>query len=353
MPGMINMDQNVNDDGQVILDDPFLGADPDEEVSDENIDFGDVVTDETAVLAEEAAEEVAAEDAADAAKDADADGDVDKGDRVDDTDATTDAQVEDATETADDEEGTEGEEEGTEEAATQDQRIPKKRFDEVNERRKLAEKKLAEMEAEAQAAIDAENNAFDYDAKEKEYMELVVDGEFDAANVVRKEIRAAEQAQYEQQIVETSVATREQAKVDTVFADTLADLEASYPQFSDKQNANYNQDLVDEVLDLHETFLDRGYDPSVAIQRAVNYVAKANDIAAVDEVTTEAVKPQPGEKVVPKKDILKKVVAKTTQPQNLPKSDTSEPSIDLSSMSEDEFDALPESKKKELRGDFI
>ena len=40
MPPVINMDQN--DDGQVIIDDPFLGADPDEEVDEnETVDFGD------------------------------------------------------------------------------------------------------------------------------------------------------------------------------------------------------------------------------------------------------------------------------------------------------------------------
>lgn len=344
---------DINDDNELILDSPFLGADVDEEVSDEDIDFGDVVTDDTEVLAEEAAAEVAADDAeakddVPAKDDTEVADDVDKGDTVTDGEADTDTDTEESTDDADaDTDGT------VEPDATADQRIPKKRFDEVNERRKLAEKKVADLEAAAEARIDAENNAFDYDGKEREYMELTVDGEFDKALAVRNEIRAAEQARYESTVVETSAETREQAKVDTIFADTLAGLEEAYPQFSNKKDPDYNQDLVDEVLDLHETFMDRGYDPSIAIQRAVNYVAKANDIVALDELPAPKTEEVIADKEVSKKDILKKVVAKTTQPQNLPKGDSTEPSIDLSSMSEEEFDALPESKKKEMRGDFI
>ena len=347
MPPVINMEQN--DNGQVILDDPFLGADIDEELEngEGEPDFGNEV-DATAPVAKEEESEAGddSDDAVAESDDDDAASDDEPADESDGEEASED-------ETPADDDGDEEEEEEQPDPQN-DQRIPKKRFDEVNERRKLAEKKLAEREAADAAALAAQNDTFDFDAKEREYMELTVDGEFDKALEVRNEIRAAEKAQYERMTTETAQQTREQAKIDVAFQDTLADLEAQYPQFSDKENADFNQDLVDEVLDLHDGFLNKGYDPSVSIQKAVNYVAKANGILpAGEKAAAPAPKPTVQDKPTDKTSAKVKAKAKTTQPQQLPKGDGApEPALDLSSMSEDEFDALPESKRRELRGDF-
>ena len=76
-------------------------------------------------------------------------------------------------------------------------RIPKSRFDEVNERRKLAEKRLAELEAKEAAEAAAKQGDFDFDGKEEEYMHAVVDGDFSKAKQIRTEIRNAEKALFQ------------------------------------------------------------------------------------------------------------------------------------------------------------
>jgi hypothetical protein len=59
--------------------------------------------------------------------------------------------------------------------------IPKKRFDEVNQRRKAAEDKLAQFERENKAMQQAQDATYDFDAKEKEYLDLVLDGKTEEA----------------------------------------------------------------------------------------------------------------------------------------------------------------------------
>ena len=319
MPTPIKMEQD--EDGTLIAEDPFFGADPDEEVTDENVDYGNDLTGE---------EEETDED--------EKEGD----EKKDDVDPDAEGEEED-----------DEEEEEEPEPKAKEQRIPKQRFDEVNERMKAAEAALATREAEEAAAKLAEADAFDFDAKEREYMELVVDSEFDKAQEIRREIRAAEQAKINASIMTTSTANREQTKIELAFAETVKDLEADYPTMQPGAEG-FQQELVDEVLSLHEGFVNSGMTADLAIAKAVKYVAKMNDIVPLSEQGEDEGEEEapPPKKKTSKKAMRTKVKAKVQQPGKMPKG-SHEKSIDLDSMSEDEFDALPESKKKELRGDFL
>jgi hypothetical protein len=183
-------------------------------------------------------------------------------------------------------------------------------------------------------------------------MELTVDGEFDKALAIRSEIRAAESAKYEQTATTAAANAREATKADLVFQETVTDLEAKYPSMA-PNGENFDQTLVDEVLSLHEGFINQGLDAPAAITKAVKYVAKMNDIPAVGDEPAADPDPTPKPKPVSKTDNKAKAKAKTTQPQQLPKASDREPAMDMDSMSEEDFDALPESKKRELRGDFV
>ena len=88
-------------------------------------------------------------------------------------------------------------------------------------------------------------------------------------------------------------------------------------------------------------------DPIAAIKKAVDYVARANGLnAAAEEAAPD---PVPEVKTPSKKQTQKKVEAKTKQPQNLPKGERVEQSVDMESMSEEEFDALPRGHVSGLR----
>jgi hypothetical protein len=75
--------------------------------------------------------------------------------------------------------------------------IPRRRFDEVNQRRKAAEDKLAQIERENKATQQAQDATYDFDTKEKEYLDLVLDGKTEEAIALRKKIRAAERTEFQ------------------------------------------------------------------------------------------------------------------------------------------------------------
>jgi len=228
--------------------------------------------------------------------------------------------------------------------------IPKYRFDEVNERRKAAERRNAELEAQNRANDPANAVDFDFDAKERQHAELVMDGDHDKAVALRREIRGAEQAAYRVMAQQQADRAREATKEELQFDSTVAELNEAYPMF-DPNAEGYQKELVDEALDLHAGFVARGYTAAGALRKAVNYVVAANGL----NVTTEEA-PAPkalAEAPAPKKTNVKaKLAAATAQPPKQQGVGTAaEKKVDVNSMSEEEFDALPEATVRRLRGD--
>ena len=238
----------------------------------------------------------------------------------------------------------------TPEALRADHRIPKQRFDEVNERRKAAERRAQELERQLSMRDPQRVVNFDFDAKEEQYAQLVLDGDLEKAKTVRREIRAAEQTAFERLADERASRVRDLTKAEMVFQQTVHDLNSTFPMFDPEQPDIYDKELVDEALELHAGFMNRGYAPADAIQRAVYYVAAARGLHPAGG---EAI--PPAEVAAPKAkkpDIQKKLDAAAKQPpKQAGRGMREEVDVDFSSLSEEEFDALPESKVRALRGD--
>jgi hypothetical protein len=236
----------------------------------------------------------------------------------------------------------------TPEALRADHRIPKQRFDEVNERRKAAERRAQELERQLAMRDPQRVSKFDFDAKEEQYAQLVLDGDLEKAKVIRREIRAAEQAAFEALADERAHRAREMTKAEMTFQQTVSRLNSTFPMFDPEQPEIYNKDLVDEALELHAGFMNRGYAPADAIERAVYYVAAARGL----QPASSDVAPTPVKAPVKKPDIQKKLDAAAKQPpKQAGRGMREEADVDFSSLSEEEFDALPESKIRALRGD--
>lgn len=248
-----------------------------------------------------------------------------------------------------------------EEPKAEDPRIPKARFDEVNQRMKAAEAKLQALEEEARRkAGDTEGTEqFDFDSKEQEYMEAVVDGEFEKARAIRAEIRRAEQAAFTQ----TAQATKQEAvattKMELEFAQTVQKLEAEYPAFDNKNEAAYDPIATQEVLDLHDAYLATGkyQTPSESLAAAAELIAlkyRYNAPAVVEEEPSLGSTPSKGKTAAQGKSPAEKVAAAQAQPPK-PQSGTAQTGQhkSLADLSEEEFDALPESVKAEARGDIL
>lgn len=235
-----------------------------------------------------------------------------------------------------------------------DHKIPKARFDEVNLKRKAAEARLQQLEEElARLKNPASAESFDFDAKEEEYMAAVVDGEFAKAKAIRAEIRRAEQEALRAEAAKVKTEAVTQTQIELDFKHTVTELEAKYPAFNSRAET-FDEDATNEVLELHNAYMQMGKypTPSDSLRAAAELIALKYGVVAPQAPSSEAEPPAAPAK--PVADAKKKAAIAATQP-SIPQSGApgtpSAPSI--TTMSEEEFDALPESKKAELRGDLV
>ena len=249
-------------------------------------------------------------------------------------------------------------------------KIPKSRFDEQvgKERaaREAAEARAAELERQlrSQEAVKIKTQEIEgieatITELETKHAELLLDGNSKEAAAVMKEIRHAERqiarAEADALADRRISQTLEAQKFDTV----VARLEADYPQFNPESEA-YDSDLVELVLTKQQKLMqNEGLSPSQAMEKAAKGVAerfaKAPEPAKDDTKGLAAAKAEDRKQQQLSKnlDTIKK------QPANMKESgiDSDKAGVtalpDVMSMSQDEFNALPESTKAKLRGDFV
>lgn len=234
-----------------------------------------------------------------------------------------------------------------------DHKIPKARFDEVNLKRKAAEARLKQLEDELTRLKAPQDPAaaFDFDAKEEEYMTAVVDGEFAKAKAIRAEIRQAEQAalRAEAAKVKTEAVTQTQLELD--FKSTVAELETKYPAFNSRTET-FDEDATNEVLELHQVYMQMGKypTPSDSLRAAADLIALKYGVSA-PSAQSPAPSAPPAKQVAAAKRKAEVAASQPSIPQSGVPGTPSE--VGVAAMSEEEFDALPESKKAELRGDLV
>ncbi len=140
----------------------------------------------------------------------------------------------------------------------------------------------------------------------------------------------------------------------------VAELEAIDPRF-DEESEEYDESLVERVDDLTQGFEARGMPPADALRKALRYILGkdpfkesrrlARDLRRRAEEEEEARK----KRLPPRKtDVKRNLDAKRKQPPDEPDARKEQPSrIDPRRLSDEDFDKLPKSKLRELRGDFF
>lgn len=240
------------------------------------------------------------------------------------------------------------------EAETAEPRIPKSRFDQVNERRKLAEQRMRELEAELEASkrlSEAPPEVFDFDTAEQQYMEAVVDGEFDKAKQIRTQIRTAERNALAQQALKLRDEATAGARQSLALDAEIAALQADFPIY-DPEAEGYNEELTNEALDIHRGLIASGkYSPQQAIRKAAELVAKANGVSALSTAVDEPAPKAPARDTKP--NFAQKVAAANAQPPRAAGRGKADGQRSVAEMTEDEFASLPESTKRKLRGDVL
>ena len=285
----------------------------------------------------------------DSASDGDNSGDADEGEGDDSADGGEDGDSgEPAPESSDEKRG-----------PKKGQMIPKNRFDEVNERMKRAERELEEYRKQLEETRKASEPGFDFDAKEKDYMEAVLDGDNEKALAIRREIRAAERAEFEATTAKVEESSVARVRAQAAFDETVATLEANVPELN-PDNERFNEALVKEIVDLQHGILQSGakLTAAEALMKAAKYVvgdAAEYGVEEAPETPPPATKAKQEEKR--KREVKRNVDVAKGQPNKLDAGDNGtfagDGTLNIDTMSEAEFDALPESKKRELRGDVI
>lgn len=255
--------------------------------------------------------------------------------------------------------------EGEEVARQNGGHIPKGRFNEVNTARKNAEARAAELEAEnarlkAQASAPAAPAppapapapaapSFDIDAQEAAYAEALLDGDSGKAAKIRQAINA--------HIVDTAeqrASTRIRGEL-TAEQQATALQEASdaaivqYPFLNTAEGAT----ALRIVVATRDAYIAEGLKPHLALNKAVAEVAPKFAPApatpsrestaappAVDTRTAEAVRRGATDSNLQPPAIVNGLGNRATQGR-----------IDVTTMTEKQFEALPEAEKRKLRGD--
>lgn len=292
---------------------------------------------------------------------------VDEEEEVVAEDETEEPATEESEEIVSEDEAVEQPEEGTEQDDAEEEpvaeqkpakkpMVPKARLDEVLAKQKALQKQLDEINAANEKAEEAPES-YDFDAKEVEYQNMVLDGETDKAVALRREIRKAEREQLEYEMRQEMSQTVNQDRQMTALQQAANAMEDAYPVF-DRNSNDFNEDMTNEVVELRDAFIMKGYEAVDALSKAVKYVVKDHDLdQAQESVPSLAGKAQKADELAKKRaQVSKKLKAADAQPPELPGESSAlhgEKALDLSTMTEEEFAALPDATIKRLRGDIL
>ena len=260
------------------------------------------------------------------------------------------------------EEETTTEEEETEEvAAAEDEEepaahmIPKSRYDSAQARARAAEKKVKEYEAQqaAQVATDvsATRQAETLDTRleeiDRDIEQARLDGDVDKIVGLQKTARDVEKQIY-QSMAEVAASNAGSAAQESVKLDSLIDtLETQY-DILNPDSENFDEDKINEILDMQGAFVKNGDSASAAMLKAIGYIMPEERIT--DEVANKR-----------RTNVAKNLKAASAQAPGSNETGmnsdaggkSTDQKVDVSQMTMEEFDALPPETIKRLRGDSV
>lgn len=239
--------------------------------------------------------------------------------------------------------------------------VPKARLDEVLAKQKALQKQLDDLMA-AKTAAETAPDSYDFAAKEVEYQNMVLDGQHEKAAALRAEIRKAERTQLEFELTQKVEQKVTQSQQMSALQQAAAELENTFPVF-DRSSAEFNEKYTQEVIDLRDAFIVKGENPVAALSKAAKFVIREYglvDMGGSSEPALAAPTATPKSTVdeVAKKraEVARKLKAAESQPPEMPGESSAargEKAFDISTLTEDEFNALPAATLKRLRGDVI
>lgn len=259
-------------------------------------------------------------------------------------------------------------------------KVPKFRFDAATARAKKAEIERDEALLKLDAATKANDTGDEKSAAEKhdealatvdtKIAEAMKDGNSEEVSKLMAESRSLERG-YQSDVSATNLkdssdATRAQVDESTLVNKILDQLESEYPMF-DANHADFNEEANTDVLRMQKGLIASGESAASALVEAVNMVLPKYGFT---ENTSEDDGKSDAEKAAIKKAADEKAAAekKKTVEKNIKDANQQAPNMDdagddsdsngmkkelpdINDLTDEEYDALPEAKRKEMRGD--
>ena len=238
--------------------------------------------------------------------------------------------------------------EGADEEATKEPMIPKKRFDEVLAKQKALQKQLEEA-TNPQEKVEALPD-YDFQAKELEYQQHILNGEGEKAAELRSEIREQERQTMLYEVQQQLGQTVQQSTEAAALQAKALELQAEYPVL-DENHVSYDEVKAQEVMDLRDAYMIQGFQAADALQKATTLLMPAKEVESAPSSAPDPVikKAQEKKKAA---NVDKKIKAAESQPPEMKGKNKVDKKIDIDLLSTDEFDALPEETLRRMRGDF-
>lgn len=230
--------------------------------------------------------------------------------------------------------------------------IPKARFNEVNARMKAAEAAKQALEEElkalrkpAVAEAKKTDGPVDLDALEDDFLEALRAG--DGAKA--KQVRSTINSEVRRLGREDAVAVLSQRDIAQALTSVANDAIVKYPFLSTTSDAKDDQAIAD-VVEWREFFVSKGDRPDVALKKAVDKIGPMY-APKVEPVADDEKKADPRER----ESLIRNAKAAAAQPapvHGMVGERSSAARLDVTKMTDEEFEKLPASERKRLRGDL-
>ena len=228
--------------------------------------------------------------------------------------------------------------------------VPKERFDRINERMQRAESELRAMQDQREALEKSQPDAYDFDDAEQKYADAVVNGQLDEAKRIRGEIRETERKHAQYAASKQAVVMYEQVAVKSSVEAAVELINEEFPVFNPK-SSEYNQELVDEALELYNGWLLAGkMSPHIALVKAARVTASLNQVKPAVEEPARRKDPPPKKQA----SLEQKIKAANQIPPRISqvgRANSEHP--DVTTLSEADFERLDDKTLRQLRGDFL
>lgn len=322
-------------------------------------DRGDIVEDDT----DDTGTEFDGNNGSDAGDDTDP-GDSGSDGELDEADESEESEPEPDEGRDEDDESEDGDTDNDESNDKDNGTVPRARLNKESLKRKQAEARVKALEAQLQgretqtpkAEPEAEEKPADIEIdmdKFKKMQIAMLDEDTEAAAGIFKEL------------LSSAVPKQEKVSVDDIRAEIRAELLANQAQ--EKVNAKANEmferypelnhnsddrdeDMIAEVIRLRDANRDGGMEPDEALADAVDYVAYRYDLEDRVKAKEKKAPPQRKKKVDVER---KKELASKERGKLKGSSGAGEKTLDISKLSESEYDKLSEDVKRKARGDYL